>query len=244
MYSGLGIVDYHPQGVRFEAELPTCLFPDEKQEAVSKCSGPQLRGLGLQTGTRAPTLMGPGRLQGIPACDVADLPLCPETECLDIATAWAVSGCIAEHYANPEHAAWCKTLPAYAVAQLPYCDPGAFPPVPDCLDEEQGNLRDYCAAHGVEGPDKTLNGVCYLLTHHPDWSMLTARPRCSEVGEPEPPRTQTAVPPPPSEEELLAPPPKEEEEDEEMSMAMVGVGGVLLLLAVAGGGYYLYRKQK
>jgi hypothetical protein len=247
---GLGIVDYTATGVRFR-DQPSCLFADERAAAEQQCwAGATIRGLG---GTTMPS----GRLAGLDACDLKNLPLCPSTpSCMDIETAALIGGCISGSYTHDEHRTWCESYygPLY-YANSPLCG-GAhlFPPVPACLDDNLVAGRAYCKDYGFTGPDPGMNALCWLAQKDLGWwHDLQAAPTCRSL-EP-PPAIPPIMPPPPTYEPPAPPPqpppvptlpdpvlPPSEPYHEESRM--IGVGSILLLLAAAGGGYYAYRRYR
>jgi hypothetical protein len=272
MYAGdgLGLVDYTPTGVRFGVAIPTCMTQDEKNAANLICyaytvqqNEKPIRGVGqsdiLFTGAQvqqmeesyaaqqvSPYMPADSRFAGQLACAVKDTPLCPTAPtCMDDATAWAVAGCIAKQYAGTEHQQWCEGgLGPLFYAQAPFCTPQNLPPVPSCLDEQSATGRDYCRAHpGADGPDPTLNALCWLGMHDSNWwSQYNNAPTCQVAQTPPPPQPIPAPPPPPP--EVLAPPPLPPPPPEKRSTATMGIFGILGLVAAGGAGYYMWQKRK
>jgi hypothetical protein len=237
--TGLGLLQVTPTGVQSVA-TPTCITQAEKDEANAKCPpAPRLRGIGAGPRSIAPMS---GRLAAIPACSLADLPVCPTPTCIDEYTAGLVAQCIAGVQANPDFDCFYTA----AFAQLPYCGGSnkGLPPIPACLNADQQSARDYCGTYpNFDGPNAIMNGLCWAAKHDTAyWSRMMSTPACLVVHEP-PHRTPRPAPPvaTPTPVPQDLPPPAPPHQDE---ASMMGTWGILALIAAAGGGYYLYRKYK
>jgi hypothetical protein len=228
---GLGLVmETTPTGLRF---VPTimCVSAAEHAEALSKCDFvTEIRGIG---GVRDPAMTG--RLAGVPACTVKNMPVCPTPTCLDQFTAQAVAEAIAGTGSHPELES--NGLMLYALANLPYCKSVPLPPIPACLTPDLAGARDYCVANGQGGTDKAKKAMCWAAMRDPTWwGTLKGTPAC--------PPPVVVVPPLPDE----LPPVVDDEpippDDGSSEASMVGMWGILAALAVAGGGYYMWRRYK
>jgi hypothetical protein len=236
---GLGLVmETTPTGLRF---VPTimCVSQAERNEALSKCDFvTEIRGIG---GVRDPAMTG--RLAGVPACTVKNMPVCPTPTCLDQFTAQAVAEAIAGTGSHPELES--NGLMLYALANLPYCKSVPLPPIPACLTPDLAAARDYCVTNGQGGTDKAKKAMCWAAMRDPVWwGTLKGTPACPPPPPPAayvPPVSTPAYVPPadeiPTTEYEYVPPEKTE-------ASMAGMWGILALLAVGGGGYYMYRRSK
>jgi hypothetical protein len=223
--SGLGLFDPTASGIAVRS-APTCITPQEKTEAQGKCQTMSIHGLG-QTATRSSPMSG--RLAGLSACDVVNLPLCPTPKCIDEFTMEAIVDCMAGQSSVPgiDCSDPATQLYLYALSQLPYCSrPEALQQLPTCLSPELLSIENYCLAHpNWQGPDKLKNAACWAAMHDPTYwngfrNLLVCAPKTPvlhtapqrppapppaappRVAPPKPPVLHTMAPPPPA-----APPP-------------------------------------
>jgi hypothetical protein len=195
--SGLGVFDPTPTGIVIRP-TPTCVSPQERDEANQKCVSSTLRGMGQMT-IRAVEPMT-GRLAQFSACDVRNLPLCPAPKCIDEGTATIIMRCMSGatvdglNCRDPSTAFYLMAL-----GKLPYCSrPSFLPPVPTCLSPEQNAKNLYCGQYPQSnGPDKVGNAYCWSVKHDiPYWTSILARPVCRPPAIREAPPRPPAPPPP------------------------------------------------
>ena len=236
---GLGLMQTTATGVSFTSGKPTCLYASELAEATKNCRRSYLTGLGWDIEQNIGAMTG--RLAAYKPCDILDmnLPVCPTPKCIDQATTALIVECIAT--GKSSHPDFSCTL-AGALAQLPFCAPlgGSVPP---CLSPDQAAQRAYCISSNAQGPNKTMNGLCWAAMHDTAfWKQMLAAQVCYQAEyvppkpPPPPPPVVVAPPPPPP----VAPPPPPQTTE----AGTMGMFGILALVAVAGGGYYMYRRYK
>jgi hypothetical protein len=192
----------------------------------------------------------------LPKCEITmreaprEIPRMREAKtCLKGLEALFIAGCMADP--SIEGCATFASDPAnLALLGLKLCPGEPRAGVPQCADAALRQALSYCEQYGFQGPDKRMNGLCWLSQTAPEYdAALKALAPCPSGTRSIRLPTRAARTAPadvPAEPPLPVPPPVTPatiEYGKKRNLMTVGILGAVAL-AVGVGGYAWYRKKK